>query len=96
MGSLLQTSPFIFTKNSSYFKAQEEWSYIHAVVCYYFLFLKATNESLIVRITDINDNSPVFTKPMGYKFEVDEGKAGLTVGVVKVRACGIFEAKGYL
>lgn len=49
-----------------------------------------------MRITDINDNSPVFTKPMGYKFEVDEGKAGLTVGVVKVRACGIFEAKGYL
>ena len=46
-----------------------------------------------MHITDINDNSPVFTKPMGYKFEVDEGEAGLTVGVVKVRTSGILKLR---
>ena len=37
-----------------------------------------------MRITDINDNTPVFTEPTGYNFAVNEGKAGLTVGVVTV------------
>ena len=49
------------------------------------LFLKATTGSLMVHIADINDNAPIFTKSMGYDFEVNEGQAGLTVGVVKVR-----------
>ncbi|XP_068675919.1 protocadherin Fat 4-like [Montipora foliosa] len=44
---------------------------------------KGTTGSLMVHIADINDNAPIFTKPMGYDFEVNEGQAGLTVGVVK-------------
>ena len=48
------------------------------------VFSKATTESLVVRIVDINDNAPVFTEPMGYNFEVNEGQAGLAVGVVEV------------
>ena len=45
---------------------------------------QASNESLLVYITDINDNPPKFTEPEGYYFTVDEGKAGLTVGMVTV------------
>ena len=45
---------------------------------------QATTESLLVHITDVNDNPPVFTEPEGYYFTVDEGKAGLTVGIVTV------------
>ncbi|XP_022789234.1 protocadherin Fat 4-like [Stylophora pistillata] len=43
---------------------------------------KSTTKSLVVHITDVNDNAPVFTEPEGYYFSVDEGKAGLTVGIV--------------
>lgn len=50
-----------------------------------FLFTyQTTTKSLLVHITDVNDNSPVFTEPEGYYFAVDEGKAGLTVGMVTV------------
>ena len=45
---------------------------------------QASTESLLVYITDVNDNPPEFTEPEGYYFTVDEGKAGLTVGVVTV------------
>lgn len=38
----------------------------------------------MVHITDVNDNPPVFTEPEGYHFTVDEGKAGLIVGMVTV------------
>lgn len=45
---------------------------------------QATTESLVVHIIDVNDNPPVFTEPEGYHFTVDEGKAGLIVGMVTV------------
>lgn len=45
---------------------------------------QATTKSLLIHITDVNDNPPVFTEPDGYYFAVDEGKAGLTVGMVTV------------
>ncbi|XP_078366665.1 protocadherin Fat 4-like [Oculina patagonica] len=43
---------------------------------------KATTKGLLIHISDVNDNPPVFTEPDGYYFAVDEGKAGLTVGMV--------------
>ena len=36
-------------------------------------------------MSDVNDNAPVFTKPGGYVFSVDEAEVGLSVGTVKVR-----------
>ena len=38
-----------------------------------------------MHITDVNDNTPTFTEPLGYNFAVNEGQAGLTVGVVTVK-----------
>lgn len=38
-----------------------------------------------MHITDVNDNTPTFTEPLGYSFAVNEGQAGLTVGVVTVK-----------
>lgn len=40
--------------------------------------------SLVVNVLDVNDNSPVFSRPSGYEFYVDEGGVRLDVGVVKV------------
>ena len=40
--------------------------------------------NVTVFVSDVNDNSPQFTLPVGYQFSVMEGVAGLTVGVVKV------------
>lgn len=55
----------------------------------YFISQQSSTENLLVHITDINDNPPEFTEPEGYYFTVDEGRAGLNVGIVTVN-------KGYI
>ena len=40
--------------------------------------------NVTVFVSDVNDNSPQFTLPVGYQFSVVEGVAGLAAGVVKV------------
>ena len=45
-----------------------------------------------MHITDVNDNTPTFTEHLGYNFAVNEGQAGLIVGVVTVKLVSLYPA----
>ncbi|EDO34817.1 predicted protein [Nematostella vectensis] len=58
---------------------------------------KEVTSSLTVILDDVNDNAPVFSRPEGYTFEVQEGGVGLSVGTVQAtdRDSGINAATLY-